>query len=168
LAANGTADMRRKLDQIDLNILRELQQDGRITNQDLSERVGLSPRPCLERVRRLERDRVVTGYRALVDVRQVRSTVTVIAQIALEKQSRHTQTLFERRLQAIPEVVDCYEVSGSFDYVARIICGDIDGYQDLTASWLEDPEMGIARIVSNVVLRPVRENGPLPLEGRES
>lgn len=154
---------RKALDRIDLKILAELQRDGRMTNQALSERVGLSARPCLERVRRLERDGVISGYTALVDVRRVRSVVIVIAQIALAKQSRQGQSLFERRLAAHAEVVECYEVSGHFDYIAKIVATDIDAYQDLTAAWLDDPEMGIARIESNVVLRPVQELGSPPL-----
>ena len=155
---------RKALDRIDLKILAELQRDGRMTNQALSERVGLSARPCLERVRRLERDGVISGYTALVDVRRVRSVIIVIAQIALAKQSRQSQSLFERRLAAHPEVVECYEVSGHFDYIAKIVATDIDAYQDLTAAWLDDSEMGIARIESNVVLRPVQELGSPPLE----
>jgi DNA-binding Lrp family transcriptional regulator len=155
--------MRRRLDQIDLRILRELQDDGRITNQALSEKVGLSPRPCLERVRRLEKDGLIHGYRAVLDLRKVQSSVTVLAEIALDRQGREARALFERRLRDTPEVVECYEVSGQFDYIAKLVCPDLDGYQDLTGAWIDDADLGVARIVSNVALRPICEFGGYPI-----
>ncbi|AUN33029.1 Lrp/AsnC family transcriptional regulator [Niveispirillum cyanobacteriorum] len=159
--------MRRRLDQIDLRILTELQADGRITNQALSERVGLSARPCLERVRRLEREGLITGYRAVLDVRRLQSCITVLAQIALEHHGRHGRQLFERRLANTPEVVECFEVSGEFDYIAKLICPDIDAYQELTQGWIDDTELGVSRVTSNIVLRPVRDQAPTPLFGAD-
>jgi DNA-binding Lrp family transcriptional regulator len=155
--------MRRRLDQIDLRILSALQVDGRITNQSLSEKVGLSPRPCLERVRRLEREGLIVRYQAVLDVRRLQSCVAVMAQIAMERQARHGRMLFERRLAATREVVECYEVSGAFDYIAKLICPDIDAYQALTQSWIDDQELGVSRVESNIVLRPVRDQAPVPL-----
>ncbi|MDE1148517.1 MAG: Lrp/AsnC family transcriptional regulator [Azospirillaceae bacterium] len=153
----------RKLDAIDIKILTELQADGRITNQALSERVGLSARPCLERVRRLEREGVIVRYQAQVDVRRVQSCVFVLAQISLEKQGRQRTSAFERRLREVPEVIECFEVSGPYDYIAKLVCRDLEGYQALTDSWIDDPEMGVARVVSNVVLRPIRDFGTYPV-----
>jgi DNA-binding Lrp family transcriptional regulator len=153
----------RKLDRIDLRILAELQRDGRITNQALSDNVSLSPRACLERVRRLERDGVILRYQALIDVRKVQRGIFVLAQIALEKQGRQRLSLFERRLADTPEVIECFEVSGPFDYIAKIACRDIESYQTLTDSWIDDPDLGITRIVSNVVLRALRDLGNYPL-----
>lgn len=156
--------MRRRLDQIDLRILAELQADGRITNQALSERVGLSARPCLERVRRLERDGLILRYQAVLDLRRLQSSITVLAQIALEHQGgRHGRQLFERRLANSPEVVECFEVSGEFDYIAKLICPDVDAYQALTQGWIDDAELGVSRVTSNIVLRPVRDQVPPPL-----
>lgn len=151
-----------KLDSIDLQILATLQRDGRMTNQRLSELVGLTPRPCLERVRRLEQGGVLLRYLALIDVARF-GYVTVFADIALEHLHRQAQSQFEQRLKRCPEVVECYEVSGPFDYLARIVCPDIATYQDLTASWIGDTSLGVARIVSNVMLRPVREFTGYPL-----
>lgn len=159
--------MRRRLDQIDLRILQELQDDGRITNQALSERVGLSPRPCLERVRRLEKEGLIVRYQALVDVRKLQSCVFVLAQVALEKQGRDARHRFERRLRDTPEVIECFEVSGPFDYIAKLVCEDLDAYQDLTTGWIDDPELGVARVVTNVVLRPVRDFGRYPIFAAE-
>jgi len=155
--------MRRRLDQIDLRILAELQADGRVTNQALSERVGLSARPCLERVRRLEREGLITGYRALLDIRKLQSCITVLAQIAMERHGQHGRQLFERRLANTPEVIECFEVSGEFDYIAKLICPDVDAYQALTQSWVDDTELGISRVTSNIVLRPVQDQAPVPL-----
>ena len=159
--------MRRPLDQIDLHILAELQADGRMTNQALSERVGLSARPCLERVRRLERDGLILRYQAVLDLRRLQSCITVLAQIALEHQGRHSRQLFERRLANSPEVVECFEVSGEFDYIAKLICPDVDAYQELTQGWIDDPELGVARVTSNIVLRPVRDQAPPPIFDRD-
>ncbi|WP_119678034.1 Lrp/AsnC family transcriptional regulator [Indioceanicola profundi] len=155
--------MRRKLDQIDIRILKELQQDGRITNQALSERVGLSPRPCLERVRRLERDGLILRYQAMLDLRKLQSCITVLAQIAMERQGQAHRQIFERRLADTPEVVECFEVSGEFDYIAKLVCPDVDAYQALTQGWIDDGELGVSRVTSNIVLRPVRELAPLPI-----
>ena len=153
----------KKLDRLDLRILGALQRDGRITNQALSEAVGLSPRACLERVRRLERDEVVLRYQAVIDVRKIQTGVFVIAQIALEKQGRQPQSAFERRLKETPQVIECFEVSGPFDYIAKIACRDLETYQELTDSWIDDVTLGVTRDVRNVVLRPLRDLGCYPL-----
>ncbi|WP_114394302.1 Lrp/AsnC family transcriptional regulator [Oleisolibacter albus] len=155
--------MRRKLDQIDIRILRELQADGRITNQALSERVGLSPRPCLDRVRRLEREGLIQRYQAVLDLRRLQSCVVVLAQISLERHGREARLLFERALRGTPEVVECFEVSGEYDYIAKLVCPDIAAYQALTQGWIDEVQLGVSRVTSNIVLRPVRDTGPLPI-----
>jgi DNA-binding Lrp family transcriptional regulator len=160
-----TALQFKKLDRIDVRILSELQKDGRITNQALSDKVGLSARACLERVKRLEKDKIITHYQAVVDVRKVQASVFVIAQIALEKQGRQRLSAFEKRLKDTPEVIECFEVSGTYDYIAKIACPDLETYQDLTDSWIDDPELGVTRVVTNVVLRPLRDLGVYPLFG---
>lgn len=156
---------RRRLDQIDLRILTVLQEDGKLTNQALSERIGLSPRPCLERVRRLERDGVIRRYQAILDLRRFQSCITVLTQIAMERHGRDSRHLFERRLANTPEVVECFEVSGEFDYIAKLICRDVDAYQALTQGWMDESELGVVRVTSNIVLRPVRDLAPAPLFG---
>lgn len=153
-----------QLDQIDIKILATLQENGRITNQRLSELVGLSARPSLERVRRLEAAGFIQRYVALLDASKLGSSVMVIAEVALERQNKRGQTDFETRMKSLVEVIDCYEVSGQFDYVARFVCPDIASYQDLTASLIEDEALGVARIVSNIVMRPVREFSGYPLK----
>jgi len=135
--------------------------------EKLAGKVGLSPRPCLERVRRLEAARIITGYQAQIALEKLSKPITVFAEIALESHGRHDQ--FERRLAAIEEVVECWEVSGAFDYVARVVCPDVASYEALTAALIDDPKLGISRIVSLIALRPVRPFAgyPTALLGRK-
>src|SRR5690606_23451708 len=153
----------RRPDAIDLRILSELQRDARITYQHLSELVGLSPRPCLERVRRLEKEKVIQAYTTRVDVRRLGDIVVVIAQISLAKQGREIRASFEQAMRAHTAVLECFEVSGPFDYVVKIVAPSLAAYQKLSESWLDDPAMNIARIVSNIVLRPVRDETVYPV-----
>ena len=111
------------LDALDVKIMAGLQRDGRSTIQDLAGRVGLSPRACLERVRRLERAGIIAGYQAIIELRLLSRPVNVFAEIILEKQANRRR--FEKRLNAIDAVIECWEVSGAVDYVARIVCADL-------------------------------------------
>ena len=142
------------LDQIDIKILSALQRDGRSTVEKLAQSVDLSSRACLERVRRLEAAGIIAGYRAVVELERLSRPVNVFADIILEKQAQ--QSRFEQRLTAIEEVVECWEVSGTVDYIARFVCADLSSYQTLTTGLIEDSSLGIARIVSHVVLRAIR------------
>jgi DNA-binding Lrp family transcriptional regulator len=155
------------LDAIDIKILAALQRDGRSTIQKLASKVGLSARPCLERVRRLESAGIISGYQAQLALERLSKPITVFAEIALESHGRQDQ--FERRLAAIEEIVECWEVSGAFDYLARVVCADVARYEALTAALIDDPKLGIARIVSLITLRPVRRFAgyPTSLLGRE-
>jgi DNA-binding Lrp family transcriptional regulator len=150
------------LDRIDIKILAALQADGRMTNQALSELVGLTARPCLERVRRLEKSGLIRRYAALLDLTAF-DLVSVIAEIGLEHLHKQAQSKFEKRLAAEPAVVECWEVSGMYDYIARIVCPSLGAYQEMTNGWIEDPALGVARVVSNVVLREVRSFNGLPV-----
>jgi DNA-binding Lrp family transcriptional regulator len=149
------------LDQIDVKILAALQRDGRCTIQKLAGAVGLTPRPCLERVRRLEASGIIRGYRAELALEKISRPVTVFAEIVLEQQSR--RELIERRLAGVDEIVECWEVSGTIDYLARVVCADVARYEELTAALIAERELGIARIVSHIALRPVRRFEGFPL-----
>ena len=142
------------LDRIDIKILAALQRDGRSTNQKVAEAVGLSARACLERVRRLESAGIITGYQAMIELAHLSRPVNVFAEIVLERQAQ--QGRLEKRLTAIEEVVECWEVSGTVDYIARIVCPDLAAYEALTTALIDDPSLGVARIISHVALRPVR------------
>ncbi len=142
------------LDRIDVKILATLQEQGRMTIQRLADIVGLSPRPCLERVRRLESAGIIVGYRAEIDLDKLRRPVTVFTEVTLEKQTHKVR--FERYLADLDEAVECWEVSGTSDYLIRFVCSDLVRYDTLTAAMTEDPALGVARTVSHIALRPVR------------
>jgi DNA-binding Lrp family transcriptional regulator len=152
----------KRLDGIDLRILAALQRDGRITFQRLSELVGLSPRPCLERVRRLERARIVVGYTTRVDLRRLVSVVAIIAQVVV-KQGRGMHALFEQRIGNCPQVIECFEIGGTFDYIIKVVCPDLEAYRQLTESWVNDPSLPVERIESNIVLRTAKDPGVYPV-----
>jgi DNA-binding Lrp family transcriptional regulator len=148
------------LDRVDISILVALQQDGRSTVQGLAERVKLSPRACLERVRRLEAAKIITGYQAVIDIACLSRPINVFAEIILDKQAR--QARFEQRLAKIDDVVECWQVGGAVDYFARFVCPDLAIYEALTTRLIEDPNLGVARIISHVALRPIRRFGGYP------
>ena len=148
------------LDALDVKILAALQREGRSTIQKLADRVGLSPRACLERVRRLEQAGIIAGYQAVIELRHLSRPVNVFAEIILEKQANRRR--FEKRITAIDAVVECWEVSGAVDYVARIVCADLAEYEELTSSLIDEDALGVARIVSHVALRPVRRFAGYP------
>jgi DNA-binding Lrp family transcriptional regulator len=149
------------LDRIDIKILAALQDNGRMTVQKLAEIVGLSARPCLERVRRLEGAGIISGYRAVIDLAQLSRPVTVFSEVALEKHGHKDR--FEARLKAIEEAVECWEVTGASDYLVRFVCADLGHYEMLTNSLIEDQQLGVARIVSHIGLRPVRRFAGYPV-----
>jgi len=149
------------LDRIDVKILAELQRNGRSTIQKLAESVGLTPRPCLERVRRLEAAGIILGYRAVLDLERLSRPVTVFTEIALEQHGGRER--FEQHLATLQEVVECWEVSGAFDYLARFVCADLAAYETLTASLIDDRRLGVTRIVSHIALRPVRRFAGSPM-----
>ncbi|HQR19452.1 MAG TPA: Lrp/AsnC family transcriptional regulator [Burkholderiaceae bacterium] len=146
----------RELDDIDRRILAILQRDGRITNQALAERIALSPRACLDRVRRLERSGSIAGYMAVVDPRATGSLLTIVVEVTLKDQTRATHHRFEQRMRAADEVVECFLVSGPCDYVLRLACRDLDHYRDLTNAWTDDPALGIEKISSKPELQTVK------------
>jgi DNA-binding Lrp family transcriptional regulator len=144
------------LDRIDAAILKALQENGRITFQALSELVGLSPRPCLERVRRLEQKGVIRGFSVLLDPEALGHHITALAEIALRDPSAATRQRLERALSAHPSVVELQVVNGPYDYVARIVTPSLASYEALTDAFLTDPAFGIARIESTFVLKTLK------------
>lgn len=158
----------RNLDDIDLEILALLQNNGRMTNRSLAEAVGLSPSPCLERVRRLEDAGFISRYMAVIDVEKLYAPVSIMAQITLGHQSKGQQAKVEDHLNKMDAIVALDEVSGDCDYVARFVTATIADYQQLTAALLEDSELGIERIVSHVVMRSIKDFAGFPLTPHDS
>lgn len=151
------------LDRIDRQIIEILQRDGRITNQALSEKVALSARACLERVRRLERAGVIAGYMAIIEPSKLGAWMTIIVEVSLRDQSQATHARFESRMRACDEVIECFLVSGSCDYVLRLACRSLDHYRELTNAWTDDPTLGIERIASKPELQTVKAFRGYPL-----
>jgi Lrp/AsnC family leucine-responsive transcriptional regulator len=150
------------LDAIDLRILNALQEDGRLTNQELADRVGLSPSPCLRRVRGLERDGFIRGYRAVLDREAVGLGLTVFVDIKVEKHSRDNAKALQDALAAMPEVVACHMVSGTADFIAEIVVPNLKAYERLLTEKLLTLAM-IGDIRSNFALTQVKSDAALPL-----
>lgn len=148
------------LDRIDIKILAALQRNGRMTIEKLAGLVGLTARPCLERVRRLEAAGIIAGYQAVLALEKLSKPVTVFAEIIMDKQGRSDR--LEKRLASIDEIVECWEVSGDLDYLARFVCADLARYETLTTDLIDEPELGVARIVSHITLRPIRRFSGYP------
>ena len=152
------------LDRVDRRILRALQQDGRITFSELAKRVGLSTSPCLERVRRMEREGVIAGYTTLLNPKFLNAELIVFVQIRL---TRTSQDIFERFKQAaveIEEVQECYLISGNFDYLIKARVSDMDAYRHfLGTTLLKLPD--VQESTSYAVMELVKETLSLPMPG---
>ncbi len=143
-------------DRIDLMILEALRRNGRITYQALSERVGLSPRPCLERVKRLEQKGVIRGYTALIEPSAVGHDIIALAGISMRDPSSAARQRLERAFIAHPAVVELQVVNGEYDYIARIVAPTLAAYEALTEAFLADPGFGIGRIHTTFVLKNLK------------
>ena len=150
------------LDAIDLRILSALQADGRLTNVELADLVGLSPSPCLRRVKRLEREGVIRGYRAIINRRSVSLGLTVFTEIKVNRHNRANADGLKKALESIPEVVACHMVSGAPDFIAEIVVPDLAAYEVLLSNVLLELPM-VEDIRSNFSMRTVKTEGPLPI-----
>lgn len=119
------------LDRIDRNILNELQKDGRISNVELSKRVGLSPTPCLERVRRLERQGYIEGYAAILNPHYLDASLLVFVEITLNRGAPDVFEQFNKAVQVLEEIQECHLVSGDFDYLLKTRVSDMSAYRRL-------------------------------------
>ena len=120
-----------KLDKIDLRILQTLQKDGRITNQNLAERVNLSPSSCLQRVRRLDQAGVISYYQAHLNLGSIARHIICLATISVKNHTQEEFNAFEDLIESIPEVVECYTVSGESDFLLKVICADMRRYVEI-------------------------------------
>lgn len=150
------------LDEIDLRILKELQENARIPNVTLADRVGLSPAPCLRRVRALERAGVIRRYAALVDPAQIGVGLTVFLQASLNVHGPSQLEVFERAVVHRPEVVECYLMTGDADYMMRVAVRDVPAYERFLREALAGLE-GVARIKSSFAIRQAKYSTALPL-----
>ncbi|MGP9818850.1 Lrp/AsnC family transcriptional regulator [Salinarimonas sp. NSM] len=150
-----------KLDAIDLRILAAVQRNGRITKLALAEVVGLSPTPCWNRLDRLEKAGIVSGYHARVSLKGLGlSAATVMMEVTLGAHRQADFERFERAVRTTPEIVSCWSVGGGVDYVLKVVTRDIDAYQRLVDGLLER-QIGIDRYFTYIVTRTVKdEPGP--------
>jgi len=151
-----------KLDHIDHKILKHLQENARITNAELAERVGLSPTPCLRRLRRLETEGIIKGYRTEINREALGVNVTVIILVKLEREDDKTLREFEAAIKDREEVMECYLVTGKFDYFIRVVVPSLATYETfLSETMLRMPN--IATVESSFTLREVARRVVTPL-----
>lgn len=151
-----------EMDAIDRRILKELQSDGRMTNQELSDRVGLSPSPCLRRLKKLENDHAITRYVALVDPDHLGLGVTAFIRVRLDQQDDRHLAIFEEAVGAFAEVMECYLMTGDADYQLRILVEDLKAYEDFLRHKLTKIE-GVSQLTTSFALRPVIYKTALPM-----
>ena len=152
----------RSIDDTDLQILEALQQDGRLSNAALARRIGLTSTPCLERVRRLERDGYILGYSARLNPRLLDAGLLVFVEIRLSRNSPVGFQDFRRRVLEIPEILDCHLVSGNFDYLIKARVKDMDAYRQLLGDRLLNLP-GVDGSRTYVVMEQVKESLELPV-----
>lgn len=154
-------------DRYDLQILAVLQEDGRISNQDLADRIGLSPSPCLRRVRTLEEAGLITGYRALIDAKKLGLSLMALIHISMDQHTPERFANFEAKVGEIPEVLECLLITGQdADYQIKVVVKDMDAYQDLLLNRITRIK-GVTGVHSSFVLRRVVDKTAMPLPAAE-
>lgn len=150
------------LDDIDRRMLRALQNDGRMTNADLARMVNLSESACLRRLRALEAEGVISRYAAVVNERAVGLPISVFVTVTLSSQAEGVLTAFEAAVAGVPEVVECYLMTGASDYLLRLVVRDVDDLERIHARELTRLP-GVTRVSSSVAMRTVVKRSALPL-----
>ncbi|MBD3762420.1 Lrp/AsnC family transcriptional regulator [Sphingomonadaceae bacterium G21617-S1] len=151
------------LDAIDRRILGELQSDGRITNHELASRVGLSPSPCLRRVRQLEETGIIRRYVGLIDASAVGLHVTAFVRVRLDGQDDRHLSAFEAAVAEFPEVMECYLMTGESDYQLRVLVGSLAAFEDFLRQRLTRIA-GVSQVTSSFALRPVVYRTAIPVD----
>ena len=152
------------LDAIDGRIVAELQADGRLSNVDLADKVGLSPSPCLRRVKRLERDGYIEGYRAAL--RRIGLGFSVFVSVKIDGHANERALAFEKAVVEMPEVIACHLVSGEADYFLEIVVPDLGDYQRFLVDKLLNLPI-VREVRSNIAIQTLKAGAPLPLEHLE-
>ncbi len=152
-----------RLDAVDIKILAELQRDGRITNVALAEKVGISPPPCLRRVRALEKAGFITGYHAAVDPALMGFGVTVFAMVGLHSQAENDLQAFEKMVQLWPEVRECHMLNGDIDFILKCVAVDLASFQKFLTAKLT-PAPNVANVRTSLTIRQSKQTGGVPVE----
>ena len=151
------------MDNLDKKIVFELQKNGRLSNFEIAEQVGLSPSPCLRRIKNLEKKKVISGYTAIVDEELFGYPVTAFVSVRLENQTDGTLKKFEEGISTLVEVVDCWLVTGNRDYLLRVVAENLKTYEKFMREDLTKIK-GIASIETNFALGSVKTKQPLPIK----
>lgn len=151
-----------ELDRYDRRILEVLQEEGRISNQELADRIGLSASPCLRRVRSLEESGLIVGYRALLDAKKLGLSLMALIHISMDRHTPERFVNFETRISELPEVLECLLITGQdADYQLKVIVRDMEAYQELLLNRITRIE-GVSGVHSSFVLRRVVDKTALP------
>jgi len=152
-----------QIDGFDRRILEVLQREGRISNQDLAERIGLSPSPCLRRVRALEEGGLIAGYRAILDAGKLGLSLLALIHISMDRHTPERFENFEQRVADLPEVLECLLITGQdADYQLKVVVRDMEAYQALLLNKITRIE-GVSGVHSSFVMRRVLDKTALPL-----
>ncbi|WP_266029885.1 Lrp/AsnC family transcriptional regulator [Brucella intermedia] len=151
-----------KLDEIDKRILRVLQRDGRIANNDLAREVGLSPSPCLRRVKLLEETGVIDRYVAVLNPAKVGKGLTFFTRIRLDQQDEETLQTFAKEILKLPQVLECYFMLGDYDAMIRVVAADIEDYRRFQSEYLSRIK-GVQNLKTDVPSQTVKQTSEMPL-----
>jgi len=152
-----------ELDAIDRRIISTLQEDGRLSNVELADRVGLSPSPCLRRVRRLERQGYIEAYRAVLQRRLVGLGLTVFIGVKIEGHANDKAEAFQEAVIAMPETISCHLIAGDIDYLIEVVVPDLDHYQRYLVEKLLDLPI-VREVRSYIAIQTLKAGAPLPLD----
>ncbi|MGH1360525.1 MAG: Lrp/AsnC family transcriptional regulator [Burkholderiaceae bacterium] len=151
-----------KLDRIDLSILVALQQNARLTNAALGERVGLSASPCLQRIRRLEKAGFIERYQAVIRLARILDYITVFTEVTLSDHRREDFIRFETGVRQYDTLRECHLVSGGYDYLLKFVARNVSHYQEIIESLL-DSDLGVEKYFSYIVIKTIFEDSSLPV-----
>jgi DNA-binding Lrp family transcriptional regulator len=151
------------LDQIDRRLLAELQDEGRITNVELAQRVGLTAPPCLRRVRALEEAEVIKGYHAELDASKLGFAITVFALVSLKSQAEEALRQFEDHMRTLAEVRECHMLNGEIDFILKIVSRDLQSFQEFLTSKLT-PAPNVASVKTSLTIRTAKQLPGVPLD----
>jgi Lrp/AsnC family transcriptional regulator, leucine-responsive regulatory protein len=152
-----------ELDDFDRRIIAALQADARLSNVELAERIGLSPSPCLRRVKRLEREGYIEGYRATLDRKRIGLGLTVFVGVKIDAHADIKAVEFEETVTAMSEVVACHMISGEADYLLEVVVADLERYQKFLVGKLLDLAI-VKEVRSNIAIQTLKAASPLPLD----
>ena len=151
------------LDSIDRRLLAELQDEGRVTNVELAQRVGLTAPPCLRRVRSLEEAGVIRGYHADLNASKLGFAITVFAMVSLKSQAEEDLRGFEDHVKTLPEVRECHMLNGEIDFILKIVSKDLQSFQEFLTSKLT-PAPNVASVKTSLTIRTSKQEPGVPLE----